>query len=446
MICPNCGKQLQDGALFCTKCGTKMNADLDVEAYSGDNTANNKESLSQMQEAGEGKAIVTRNTTDIANKEKFVWKETYTYIAIASAVVMAAVVGLMFRFAKVGDDDNHNKNQINSNTIAEDNGDYFNSEDNLNMDSSEDSYANQDAGTGYSENTEEKVSNESQIEGESTTDDEYFEQTSNEPQLFSVLVSADDGYVNMRTGPDTEYAIITPISNGITLPVFERSSNGRWYRTEYENKSGWIAASQVASQNDDEMLDLFNIDRTTVEDYSANLNPDSYQFYDSGIAEFYFYYPAYLFNDVTVDDSSFSTEYGENIKTICFTGSAGSELYYSIYNRTDGSSISRLTDIINQNEHAKYFEMSDILVKSDDEKGRIVLAGVMDADSRYRLYDLIKIDDNYVYRMLSVKPKYRTEEERIQYAYVTENEYRMCGFSGSSQAARSYEEFLESNP
>lgn len=446
MICPNCGKQLQDGALFCTKCGSKMNPDLDVEARSVDNTINDKDSLSQVQDSGEGKAIVTNNTTGIANKEKFVWKEIYTYIAIASAVVIAAVVGLVFRFAKSGDDDNHNKNQINSNTVAEENGDYSNSEANLNTDSSEDSYVNKDVKTDHSENSEERVSNEGQIEDESTTDDEFFEQTLSEPQLFSVQVSADDGYVNMRTGPDTEYAIINPISNGITLPVFEKSSNGRWYRTEYENKSGWIAASQVISQNDDEMLDLFDIDRMTVEDYSANLDPDRYLFYDSGIAEFYFYYPAYLFNDVTVDDSSFSTEYGENIKSICFTGSAGSELYYSIYSRTDGTSISRLTDIINQNEHAKYFDMSDILVKSDDEKGRIVLAGVMDADSRYRIYDLIKIDDNYVYRMLSVKPKYRTEEERIQYAYVTENEYRMCGFSGSSQAARSYEEFLESNP
>ena len=428
MICPNCGKLLQDGVLFCTKCGSKMNADSDVEARSSGNTVNDKDSLSQVQDSGKEKAIVSKNTIGIANKEKFVWKETYTYIAIASAVVIAAVIGLGVRFAKAGDDDNYNKNQMNSNTIAED------------------SNVTQDAGTDYSQNSEEKVSNESQIEGESTTDDEYFEQTLSEPQLFSVLVSADDGYANMRTGPDTEYAIINPISNGITLPVFEKSSNGRWYRTEYENKSGWIAASQVASQNNDEMLDLFGIDRMTVEDYSANLDPDRYLFYDSGIAEFYFYYPAYLFNDVTVDDSSFLTEYGETIKSICFTGSEGSELYYSIYSRTDGSSISRLTDIINQNEHAKYFDMSDIFVNSDDEKGRIVLSGVMDADSRYILYDLIKIDDNYVYRMLSVKPKYRTEEERIQYVYVTENEYRMCGFAGSSQAARSYEEFLESNP
>lgn len=37
MICPNCGKQLQDGALFCTKCGSKMNVDSDVGAYVTEN-------------------------------------------------------------------------------------------------------------------------------------------------------------------------------------------------------------------------------------------------------------------------------------------------------------------------------------------------------------------------------------------------------------------------
>lgn len=444
MICTNCGKQLQDGALFCTKCGSKINTDSVVETCSEDNADNDRGSLSEAQDSDD-KSIVTGNIAGIANKEKFVWKEAYTYIAIASTVVVAAVVGLAFRFTKAGDNDN--KNHINNNTMTEDNGDFFQLQDTLSTDSSEEIYETQEDSADYSGSSEGHVSNDSQIESESATDEDYIDQEPSEPQLFSVLVSADDGYVNLRTGPDTEYAIINPISNGITLPIFEKSSNGRWYRTEYQNKSGWIAASQVTAQNvDEDILDLFGIDRSTVEDYSANLNPSEYLFYDSGIGEFYFYYPAYLFNDISVDDSAFSTEYGENIKTVCFTGSSGSELYYSIYSRTDGTSISRFTDIINQNEHIKYFDMSDILVKSDDEKGRIVLAGVMDADSRYRVYDLIKIDDNYVYRMLSVKPKYRTEEERVQYTYVTENEYRMCGFSGSSRAARSYEEFLESNP
>lgn len=145
MICPKCGKQLQDGALFCTKCGTKINGDSDVEARSGNNAVNDKDDLSQVPDSDEGKAVVTKNTAGIPNKEKFVWKETYTYIAIASAVVVAAVVGLVVRFSNTGDNDNRNKDLINGNTIAEDNGDYFHSEDNLNTDSSEDSYVTRDA-------------------------------------------------------------------------------------------------------------------------------------------------------------------------------------------------------------------------------------------------------------------------------------------------------------
>lgn len=70
MICPNCGKLLQDGVLFCTKCGSKMNADSDVEARSSGNTVNDKDSLSQVQDSGKEKAIVSKNTIGIANKEK----------------------------------------------------------------------------------------------------------------------------------------------------------------------------------------------------------------------------------------------------------------------------------------------------------------------------------------------------------------------------------------
>lgn len=261
MICPNCGKQLQDGALFCTKCGSKMNTDSDVKARSSGNAVNDKNSLPQVQDSDEDKSIVTKNTTGNANKEKFVWKETYTYISIASAVVVAAVVGLVFRFTKSGDNDSYNKNQINGNAIAEDNGDYFQSENTQNTDSPEEFYETQEDRDDSFEDSEGNDLNESQIEGDSNIDEYYIDQELSEPQLFSVLVSADDDYVNMRTDPDTEYAIINQISNGITLPVFEKSSNGRWYRTEYQNKSGWIAASQVTAQNGDaDILASFGID------------------------------------------------------------------------------------------------------------------------------------------------------------------------------------------
>lgn len=205
----------------------------------------------------------------------------------------------------------------------------------------------------------------------------------------------------------------------------------------------------VHSTYDDEtdkaaLLAEFSIDPNTVEDYSANLDPDKYIYYDTGLGQLWFSYPAYLFDDVVVDEEKELTEYGENDKTITFYGSEGSELTYARYKRRDSESIEALTSIINDTEKDKYFDASEILVKSDEDKGRIVLAGVADSTERYRLYDLITIDKNYVYRMVSLKPMYTDEVERKQYAYVTENEYRMCGFSGSTQPPRTYSEYLES--
>lgn len=220
------------------------------------------------------------------------------------------------------------------------------------------------------------------------------------------------------------------------------------YGVEEEEVDDFLSEEEQIDEYADDAAQFrseFGIETTTIEDYSANLDPDQYLYYDSGIGEFKFYYPGNLFNDVSVDDEYYSSEYGNNIRTICFYGSNGSELLYSICERNDGGSISEATDRINNLEHGKYYEMSDIVVKSDDEKGRIVLAGVMDASNEYRIYDLIKIDANYVYRMLSVKPMYQNEDERNQYAYVTENEYRMCGFSGSSSGPRTFEEYLAGN-
>ena len=74
-------------------------------------------------------------------------------------------------------------------------------------------------------------------------------------------------------------------------------------------KCGWIVTSQVIAQNvDEDILDSFDIDRSTVEDYCANLDPSRYLFYNSRIGKFYFYYLAYLFNDLSVDALPFSTE------------------------------------------------------------------------------------------------------------------------------------------
>jgi hypothetical protein len=194
------------------------------------------------------------------------------------------------------------------------------------------------------------------------------------------------------------------------------------------------------------LLSEFGLSSDTVEDYSANLDPSQYLYYNTGIGEMSFYYPNKFFNDVDVNENEDVTEYGTNLKTISFYGSKGSSLTFSVYQRTDGLSIADETSNINQNEHLLYPNITDILVKSDSEKGRIVLVGqISDSDSNL-VYDLLKIDNDNVYRMTSTRLPYESEEDRLEYAYVTENEYRMCGFSGSSNSPRSYEEFLESNP
>lgn len=203
---------------------------------------------------------------------------------------------------------------------------------------------------------------------------------------------------------------------------------------------------EIYNNDSDSLLAEYGISADTIEDYSANLDPSQYLYCNAGIGEMTFYYPAYLFNDVSVDETQNTTIYGTNLKTITFSGSQGSQLIYSVYQRTDGASLSDETNMINQNEHSIYSGISDIVVSADSEKGRIVLAGPENTDGGNQIYDLIKIDNNYVYQMLSVKVPYASEDERIKYAYVTENEYRLCGFSGSSNSPRSYEEFLESNP
>ena len=66
--------------------------------------------------------------------------------------------------------------------------------------------------------------------------------------LYSVEVTAPDGYVNLRNGAGTDNAIITSISNGETLLVYEEANSGKWLKVEYQGNEGWVAASQVTKK------------------------------------------------------------------------------------------------------------------------------------------------------------------------------------------------------
>lgn len=69
MKCPNCGKEIPDEAKFCNKCGTQISSQ-----------------------------------NDSVGKKPFIWKDQYTYISIAGAIVLAAVIGLIVKFSKSTED------------------------------------------------------------------------------------------------------------------------------------------------------------------------------------------------------------------------------------------------------------------------------------------------------------------------------------------------------
>ena len=76
----------------------------------------------------------------------------------------------------------------------------------------------------------------------------YYINFSSSLYSYPVEVTAPDGYVNLRNGAGTDNEIITPISNGETLLVYEETNGGKWLKVEYQGNEGWVAASQVTKK------------------------------------------------------------------------------------------------------------------------------------------------------------------------------------------------------
>lgn len=95
MNCPNCGKALADGSRFCTKCGTK------IEVQVEDNKMESTSEIAEKSPVIEIDDILTKQPSSENNQKKpFVWKEQYTYISIAACVVLAAIIGLAVKMSR----------------------------------------------------------------------------------------------------------------------------------------------------------------------------------------------------------------------------------------------------------------------------------------------------------------------------------------------------------
>ncbi len=195
------------------------------------------------------------------------------------------------------------------------------------------------------------------------------------------------------------------------------------------------------AQEDESYMDAFYIYPDTTEDYAANLNPGTYHYYDSGIDSFNFYYPD-LYNKVEVATDPFRDAYGNNVQAVYFSGNSGSEADFKVMERTDGMDTGTLAEQIYNTETGKLTDAVKLKDSVDGDSALVIVTGYT-GDRSGLVYDMTRVMGNYVMQMRILFPSYVSTEDELQKGYVTECMYRMCGFSGSSNWYRSFEEYRE---
>lgn len=216
-----------------------------------------------------------------------------------------------------------------------------------------------------------------------------------------------------------------------------------------ENDSNNDDVNDENSQAGTSMPDsLMDVDINTVEDYSNNLDPDQYAYYDSGISDFNFYYPIKLYNEVTVEESSSSTNYGTSLQKIHFKGTKGSELIFEISRRNDSMSLDEMREKVYQTESGSMSDTVTVLNRLSEERthGKVIVSGYSNPAHDKAMYDMVKIEDDYVLQMKVIFPYTPDDmENNRQQNYVVDCLYRLCGFSDTSyESTRSYDEFRQS--
>jgi serine/threonine protein kinase len=226
----------------------------------------------------------------------------------------------------------------------------------------------------------------------------------------------------------------------IEEPAETGDTSNEWSTEQDESGLGENEEETEIREQQNVLNEQFGIDSNSVEEYAYNLEPDFWAYYNSGISDFSFYYPAGLFYNVSYSEDAEQDTYGTNIQTIKFIGSNGTELCFSVSQRTDTESIEDMTNFVNNTESSLLLEPTPLLVKAGSDYGKIVLTGYNSTYNKL-VYDMVKVEGDLVLQMEYIYPIYQSDEDKLQKDYVIECVYRLCGFSGSSSAVESYEEY-----
>ena len=421
--CPVCGEECPPEAKFCRKCGVPLN---DTEPA--------QEQQERQEEVG--------NSNSLSGKKSGLSSGITIPLpaAIAGGALILVLAALILRFTvfqKADDGRSRQDDGVLEATVQKD------LEEEETTQSSE--YI-----SGKSGNNEQADLSEADIDAVHNSVNEISGRITNEgPVLVIDLSEPKNIYIY---DPNAMKEILIRDVNRIYVDEGTSIDLDTYFGSEVTAAGTLAITGQDISISVAEIADLdigtgyseaFDISETTVEDYGANLDPGRYGYYDSGIEGFYFAYPAALYNTVTVDEATWQSETGENIQTISFSGSAGSELTFSLSRRTDGLSTEEMTERIASEARGEVTEFEEILNTTKNGYGKLVFTGWTDGSYEKTVYRLIKIESSNIMSMTVVTPNYKGNQDELYKGYVTECLYRMCGFSDTTDQWRSFDEYVE---
>lgn len=195
---------------------------------------------------------------------------------------------------------------------------------------------------------------------------------------------------------------------------------------------------EQTAENTFDAYEEFGITQGRKENYAENLDTSAYRYYSSGITDFNFFYPAGLYGEIVYNEKQTESNYGTNMISIEFIGSAGAKLIVSLW-QYGNMSIETMTETVYNTEMAAISDAASVIHKVWEDYGRVILTGTMDAGESL-IWSMTKIEPQYVLQMQIISSKYQAGyADRLQKGYVLESLYRLCPFSGSSYTCRSYE-------
>lgn len=422
--CPACGAECPPEAKFCRKCGVSLTGTATVQT---------------AQEQSERKDETEKNDSLPEKKSGSAHGITIPLpAAIAGGVLILVLAALILRFTvvqKADDRGNRQDDTISETTVREET-------------ESEEEQTTEESPEYLSEEPENNE--EADIDAVHSSANEISGRVTNEgPVLVIDLPEPKNIYIY---DPDEMREVLIRDVSRIYVDEGTSIDLDTYFGAEVTAVGTLAMAGQDISISVTEITDsdigkgyneAFGISEETVEDYGANLDPGQYGYYDSGISGFYFSYPTALYNAVTVDEAAWQSETGENMQTISFSGSAGSELTFSLSRRTDGLTTEGMMERIASGARGSVTEFEEILNTTKDGYGKLVFTGWTDGSYEKTVYRLVKVEGSYIMSMTVVTPNYKGNQDKLYKGYVTECLYRMCGFSDATAPWRSFNEYAE---